>query len=141
MKIAHAEQIAHLLNTQNRLTVNYDAQRVLGDADDYLIDFSENGQVACCAQLKHVQWYQAEVCHVTTHPDYARQGRGLRMIELAEQKAREQGARLLQSTIRVGNVESEGLFTKAGFARGTTFRNAASKNNVAVWAKALYAPE
>jgi N-acetylglutamate synthase-like GNAT family acetyltransferase len=94
----HASQIAELLNKQNRLSIKYDTQRVLDHANEYLVDFSEDGRVVCCAQLKRVQWYQAEILHVTTHLDFVRQGRGGRLIEAAEQRAREDGARLLQCT-------------------------------------------
>jgi ribosomal protein S18 acetylase RimI-like enzyme len=133
-----ATQIAELLNGQNQLDGEYDAARVLKDAAEYLVDLSDDGRVACCGQLKKVQWYQAEICHVTTHPDFARQGRGARLIERAETQARKRNARLLQCTIRVGNKPSEGLFEKAGFAKGATFRNPKTKNLVAVWAKSLY---
>jgi len=140
MKHEHADQIAHLLNTRNKLEIVYDAARVLQHADEYMLDLSDDGRVACCAQLKKVQWYQAEICHVTTHPGFARQKRGLRMLQRAEVEAKEQGARLLQCTIRVGNEESEGLFAKAKFKRGVAFLNPQSGNVVCVWAKALYLP-
>jgi ribosomal protein S18 acetylase RimI-like enzyme len=134
----HALQIAELLNSQNQLEIEYDAARVLKDAAEYLVDYSGDGRVTCCAQLKKVQWYQAEICHVTTHPDFARQGRGSRLIERAETEARRRNARVLQCTIREGNGASEGLFTKAGFVRGATFRNPQSGNLVTVWTKSLY---
>lgn len=133
----HAQQIADLLNGQNQLAVAYDAARVLLHADEHLIDMSDDGRVACCAQLKRVQWYQSEIAHVTTHPDFVRQGRGLSLIGKAEALARASGARLLQCTIRAGNVASEGMFKKAGFERGVTFHNHDTGNSVSVWAKAL----
>jgi len=134
----HAAEIAHLLNTQNQLEIHYDASLVLAHADDYLVDLSEDGRVACCAQLKRVQWYQSEICHVTTNPDFARKGRGLRIVASAEDEARKQGARLVQSTIRSGNIPSEGLFEKAGFVVGASFTNPNTGNVVRVWSKSLY---
>ena len=136
----HAAEIAHLLNTQNQLEIRYDADRVLDHAADYLVDLSDDGHVACCAELKKVQWYQSEICHVTTHPDFARQGRGSRIIASAEHKARAQGARLIQCTIRSGNTMSEGLFEKSGFVLGVSFKNPNTGNVVRVWSKSLHPP-
>lgn len=133
----HAQQIADLLNGQNQLAGAYDAARVISHASEYLIDMSDDGRVACCAQLKKVQWYQSEIAHVTTHSDFVRQGRGLSLIGKAEALARASGARLLQCTIRAGNIASEGMFKKAGFERGVTFHNHDTGNSVSVWAKAL----
>jgi hypothetical protein len=48
----YARQIADLLNGQNQLAGGYDAARVLAHAGEYLIDLSDDGRVACCAQLK-----------------------------------------------------------------------------------------
>ena len=135
----YARQIADLLNGQNQLAGGYDAARVLAHAGEYLIDLSDDGRVACCAQLKKVQWYQSEIAHVTTHPDFVRQGRGLSLIGKAEALARASGARLLQCTIRAGNIASEAMFKKAGFERGVTFHNQETGNRVSVWAKALAA--
>lgn len=134
----HAAEIAHLLNTQNQLEIHYNADRVLGHAADYLVDLSEDGHVVCCAELKNVQWYQCEICHVTTDPNFARQGRGRRIIAAAEDRARSQGARLLQCTIRSGNIASEGLFRRSGFALGASFENPNTGNVVRVWSKSLY---
>ncbi len=137
----HASQIAELLNKQNQLAIQYDAQRVLDNAHEYLVDLSEDGRVVCCCQLKRVQWYQAEISHVTTHKDFVRQGRGGRLIAVAEQRGREDGARLLQCTIRTGNGPSEGMFMKAGFQSGPTFGNPQTGNAVTVWSKALIVPK
>ncbi|MER8732229.1 GNAT family N-acetyltransferase [Mesorhizobium sp. M1227] len=139
MERTHASQIAELLNAQNQLAIKYDAQHVLDHANEYVVDLSEDGRVVCCAQLKRVQWYQAEISHVTTH--FVRQGRGARLIEAAEQRARKDGARLLQCTVRTGNGPSEGMFAKAGFQRGPTFGNPQTGNNVTVWSKALIHPQ
>ncbi len=140
MELAHASQIAELLNKQNQLAIQYDTQRVLDHATEYLVDLSEDGRMVCCCQLKRVQWYQAEISHVTTHEDFVRQGRGARLITVAEQHARQDGTRLLQCTIWAGNVPSGNMFAKAGFERGPTFGNPQTGNGVAVWSKTLYRP-
>ncbi len=115
MEQGHASQIADLLNNQNQLAIAYDAERVLEKADEYLFELSEDGRIACCCQLKRVQWYQSEISHVTTHADFVRQGLGGRLIAIAEKKARDDGARLIQCTIRAGNGPSEGIFKKLDF--------------------------
>lgn len=141
MDLGHASQIAELLNKQNQLAIEYDAERVLSKADEYLFDLSDDGRIICCCQLKRVQWYQAEISHVTTHADFVRQGLGGRLIAVAEQRARDDGARLIQCTIRAGNGPSEGMFKKAGFQSGPTFGNPQTGNAVTVWSKALIVPE
>lgn len=133
-----AEEIAKLLNQQNQLAGVHTADTVLADKIGYLVELSEDGRVACCAHVKKVQWYQAEVSHVTTHPEFVRQGRGLRMIAAVEKRARENGQRLLQCTIREGNKASSDLFDKAGFVQGPTFFNPQTENNVTVWSKPLH---
>lgn len=138
MEKKHAEQIANLLNTRNKLEIKYDSARVLRRAEQYLIDLSADGDVRCCSQVKNVQWYQAEICHVTTHPDFEGSGLGKAMVKRAEERAKQDGARLLQCTIRVGNEASEGLFTASDFIAGPVFHNPDSGNNVRVWSKPLY---
>lgn len=133
-----AEEIATLLNQQNQLAGAHTADTVLASKAGYLVDLSEDGRVACCAHVKKVQWYQAEISHVTTHPEFVREGRGLRMIAAVENHARANGQRLLQCTIREGNKASKELFAKAGFVQGPTFLNPQTENNVTVWSKPLH---
>jgi N-acetylglutamate synthase-like GNAT family acetyltransferase len=60
---AQADAIAQLLNTRNQLTVQYTRERVLKEAADYVLRFSETGEVIACVQVKKVQWYQAGPNH------------------------------------------------------------------------------
>ena len=137
MDHAKAEQIARLLNTQNQLTVQYTADRVLGQKNNYLVRLDDTGVVSACAELKKVQWYQYELLHVTVSPQHKRQGLGRSLVTEAEERARAGGARILQSTIRVGNEESERLFTSLGFRLACRFYNERSKNTVGVWQRIL----
>ena len=132
-----ARQIATLLNSQNQLTVKYDADRVLEHADDYLVRLDDSGKVIACAELKYVQWYQYELLHVTVAEDHTRKGLARALVEEAAEKATANGARILQSTIRAGNDASEGLFSASGFMSVCRFYNARSKNIVAVWQRVL----
>jgi ribosomal protein S18 acetylase RimI-like enzyme len=132
-----ADQIATLLNERNQLTIEYDRIRVLGRAESYLCRFSESKDVIACVELKIVQWYQAEVLHLTVAADYERQGHAKALLCEVEQVARKKGVRLLQCTIRTDNDASRKLFEGFGFLQAATFHNDTSGNNIAVFQKTL----
>jgi GNAT superfamily N-acetyltransferase len=138
---AIAEQIATLINTQNELTVTYTAAKVLRHEDRYIVRADESGNVVGVVEVKNVQWYQCEVDHLSVSPKHTRQGIGSWLLEQAETRAKELGARVAQCTIRVGNVESEGLFKKYHYAPAVTFRNERSGNDVTVYQKVLVAAD
>lgn len=134
---AHADQIAALLNERNELTTNYTRKMVLKHADDYLWHLSESNEILACVEVKRVQWYQAEIRHLTVAA--AREGKGLAKALLceAERVARVRGARLLQCAMRRGNEPSLGLFRNFGFSHVNTFHNDHSGNDVLVLQKVL----
>jgi ribosomal protein S18 acetylase RimI-like enzyme len=137
MTPAVAEQIAHLLNTQNQLTVPYTAAKVLKHHDRYLIRLDAAGRVLGAVEVKKVQWYQCEIDHLSVHPEARGQGIGKSLLQEAEAAARRLGARIAQCTIRVGNVQSEGLFKKHGYSATVTFFNQQNDNRVTVYQKVL----
>lgn len=134
---AQADQIASLLNSRNELTVKYDRNRVQKEADDYLLRCSDSDEVVAFLQLKEVHWYQFEVLHLTVAEGYTKQGHAKALLCEAERKARANSARLLQCTIREGNVASQWLFTGFGFTHVASFCNERSGNNVGVYQKVL----
>ena len=136
MTTEQAQQTADLLNSRNRLTTRYTADTVMKASDEYIFE-SEGDTVVACVEVKRVQWYQREILHLSVRADRERRGWGTRMLAMAEQRARERGARIAQCTIRVGNVGSESAFRRAGFRETCRFENAASGNEVAVFQKAL----
>ena len=133
-----AAQIATLLNARNQLTVPYDTARVLKSADQYLFRVIE-GRVVAAVELKNVQWYQGEVCHLSVHKDVEGKGYARNLFAEVERRAAARGFRILQCTIREGNKDSEDFFTKAGFKPVSCFHNKLSGNNVSVWQKVLEA--
>jgi N-acetylglutamate synthase-like GNAT family acetyltransferase len=140
METRHASQIAQLLNEQNKLTVQYTAERILEHSGNYLLRFNDSGDVVACAELKRVQWYQFELLHVTVAATHKRQGLASALVVEAESHAKNEGAEVLQSTIRKGNEESESLFAKCGFQSVCTFFNTNSGNLIRVWQKVLVPP-
>jgi ribosomal protein S18 acetylase RimI-like enzyme len=134
---AHAEQIAALLNARNQLTKQYTRQSVLESEENYLFRVSESGQVVGCIEVKKVQWYQAEVCHLTVAEDAVGKGHAKALLCEAERAARASNARLLQCTIREDNVASRSLFEGFGFVHTSSFHNQFSGNNVGVFQKVL----
>lgn len=137
MNPRHAGQIAELLNQQNQLVVPYTAERILQAAANYLCEFSDEGDVIACAELKKVQWYQFEIDHVTVRPAFEGKGYARRLLERCEQKARETRGRVLQCTIREGNERSQILFEKSGFVRTAGFYYPDTGNNVGIWQKVI----
>lgn len=134
---AHADAVATLLNSRNQLTVQYTRQRVLQEADNYLYRLDEAGQLIACVELEKVQWYQAEVPHLTVAEAHEGKGHAKALLCDAECAARTKGVKLLQCTIRTDNDASRGLFEGFGFSHVGTFRNEVSGNNVGIFQKVL----
>lgn len=134
---AQADAIAQLLNMRNQLTVPYSRERVLKEAADYIFRLSETGDVIACVQVKKVQWYQAEILHLTVAEAYVNKGHAKALLCEAERGARTKDARILQCTIRADNTASRELFESFGFVRTCTFLNQRSGNNVGVFQKVL----
>lgn len=132
-----AQAIADLINQRNQLTKNYTAEKILDAAANYLCRFGSDGRLLGVVEVKKVQWYQCEIHHLSVRADAAGKGIGSALIQEAEDRILEFGARVAQCTIRVGNEESEGLFRKFGYTPGVTFFNQASGNDVTVYQKAL----
>jgi N-acetylglutamate synthase-like GNAT family acetyltransferase len=136
MTLKEAQGVAELLNSRNQLGIAYTAARVLQHADEYIFD-AWDGVVVACVQLKNVQWYQCEICHLSVHEKHEGKGLGKKLIRRAEEKAHGHGARIVQCTIRVGNERSEAAFRRSGYREACCFYNAATDNYVAIWQKAL----
>ena len=133
---AVAQQIADLINSQNQLTVQYTAARILKH-DDYIVRLNDSGQLLAVVEVKKVQWYQCEIDHLSVDPSAKRAGLGTALVQEAEARARELGARVAQCTIRVGNTGSERLFRKGGYTPTITFVNETNGNQVKVYQKLL----
>lgn len=131
-----ADQVANLLNARNQLQGEYTAEKVLQHADNYLIELHE-GTVIACVEVKRVQWYQWELCHLSVDEAHERKGLGKRLIRRAEDKALKGGARIVQCTIRVGNEPSERAFRRCGYREACCFFNARTDRYINVWQKVL----
>ena len=132
-----ADAIAKLLNERNQLTVEYTRERVMQEADDYRFTEREPGEVVACVQIKRVQWYQFEVCHLTVASGSEGKGLAKGLLREVERFARSRNARLLQCTIREDNERSRNLFESFGFRQVGMFFNEHSTNNVGVYQKVL----
>jgi N-acetylglutamate synthase-like GNAT family acetyltransferase len=136
MQNSEARQIAELLNSRNQLTRNYTEAMILDSAQNYLFQ-KINDTVVACVELKKIQWYQSEICHLTVHKEHEGQGYGRELIKQATEAAIKQGSRILQCTIRTGNDGSERAFLAAGFMKTCSFHNERSGNNVNVYQKSI----
>ncbi len=131
-----ALQIAELINERNELSVVYDAKKVLLNKDNYSY-LLESENLIACAESKRVQWYQWEICHISVAKQYEGKGNGSKVLKLAEIKAVNGNARILQSTIRSSNDSSIRLFENNGYKRVNEFYNAKTENQVYIFQKAL----
>lgn len=137
MEIKYAKQIADLLNERNKLVVRYDTNRVikLSANFEYLLDKTDN--VIGAIEIKKVQWYQWELCHLTVDIRFEGKGYGGKLIKKAEAKAKKEGALIIQCTIREDNERSKNLFSKNGYKHKSTFYYPMSGHNVTVWQKVI----
>ena len=140
MEQNHAGQIAALLNTRNQLVRNYDAEDILAARARFLFKVRDD-QVIGCVEVKKLQWYQAEINHLTVHKDYCRRGIAQALLDAATAHATRHRARILQCTIRDNNVESTGLFLKNGFVRTALFLYPDSGNDVGIFQKVISPPK
>jgi ribosomal protein S18 acetylase RimI-like enzyme len=127
-----AIQIAALINFQNQLAVQYTPQTILDHANDYLWEMKAE-RVIGVIRLKKVQWYQAEISHLSVHETAKRSGIGTKLLKDAEVRAMHLGACIVQCTIRESNKPSIQLFTKHGFASITSFYYPPTGNTVKIF--------
>lgn len=131
-----AKQIATLLNERNKLVKEYSPDDVLAKEQNYVY-LDEKSIIIACAESKKVQWYQWEICHVSVDKTYEGRGLGSKILKLAEKKAIEGGAKILQCTIRSDNESSLRLFLAKGYTKTTSFFYPNSGNWVHVLQKSV----
>lgn len=137
MNRIEAEQIADLLNTQNQLTENYTAEKVIEHQNDIIYHIGDDGKVICAVEVSRVQWYQAEIKHLTVDPDVKRNGLGRKLLVEAEEKVLELGALVVQCTVRDNNTGSIKLFLSSGYHHCLTVKNPKSGNRVMILQKPI----
>lgn len=133
-----AQKIAALLNSQNELSIQYIAEKVLDQASDHVYEL-ESGRILGVIRIERVQWYQVEISHLSVQPDVGRSGIGTRLLKRAEDRAVELGARIAQCTIRTTNTPSINFFTKHGYRSVISFRNVYTGNALMVFQRSLTA--
>ncbi len=131
-----AKQIAMLLNERNNLVKDYSPDDILTKKQNYVY-LDEKSAVVACAESKKVQWYQWEICHVSVDKACEGKGLGSTILKLAEKKAIEGGAKILQCTVRSNNESSLRLFLAKGYTKTTSFFYPNSGNWVHVLQKSV----
>jgi ribosomal protein S18 acetylase RimI-like enzyme len=132
-----AEQIAKLLNDQNRLARQYDRDAILQRKECFIMKEDTNGSVIGAVEVVKVQCYQAEIKHLSVSSSQQRKGVGRDLLTQAERKAIETGARIAQCTIRDDNTASIRLFLSSGYKHTVTFVNRDTGNRVMVLQKLI----
>lgn len=136
MDRAIAEQIAALLNRRNQLQKELTWADIREHASEYRI-IAREGKVAGCIQIRHVQWYQAELLHLVVDERFEGQRFAIRLGEMAETFAREEGARILQATVRETNDRMVDGLKYFGWTIVNRFRNRKTDNTVLIFQKVL----
>ena len=131
-----AKEIAILLNKRNKLVKEYSVDDVLAKKDNYVY-LDEKSSIIACAESKKVQWYQWEICHVSVETTHEGKGLGSKILKVAEKKAIEGGAKIIQCTIRSNNELSLRLFLAKGYTKTTSFFYPKSGNWVHVLQKSV----
>ena len=137
MELKHAEQIASLLNSENQLVILYTADKIISSSDNFIYKLDDNENITAFVEVKKIQWYQYEICHLTVSPVQRGKGLGNSVLNEAELKAKKGGGKILQCTIREDNTISQSLFKKNGFIKTLVFYYPTSGNNVTVWQKVI----
>lgn len=132
-----AEQIAVLLNTQNQLTRQYHRDDILQSKERFVLEEDTDGNIVGAVEVVRVQWYQAEIKHLSVASNQQRRGVGRELLVQAERKAVQTGARIAQCTIRDSNAASIKLFLSSGYKHTVTFMNQVTGNSVMVLQKLI----
>lgn len=133
-----ANQIAELLNNNNELKSAYTTDQVLRYAHEYkFIQEEDTNYVVAVVQIKKVQWYQHEIVNLTVNPEHNGKELAQHLLQIAENQALNDGARILQGTVRQDDQENIELFKSAGFNHVSNFYNQHSDRNITVWQKIL----
>jgi len=84
------------------------------DAIDYAI--SEQGLVIAILEIAHEHWNnRLRVTELWVHEDHRHEGIGKKLLDFAEQKGKEFGARARGLETQSGNLPAIGLYRKCGF--------------------------
>lgn len=138
MNPIQADQIAQLLNSNNELKSAYTADQLLRYAHEYkFLQDEDSSNVIAVVQIKKVQWYQHEIVNLTVSPAHREKDLAKRLLELAENQALTDGARILQATVRENDQMNIDLLKSTSFEQVSTFFNPLSNRNITVWQKVL----
>lgn len=131
-----AEQIAQLINKNNKLVNEYSAIDILNKKKNYIYELLD-GKVIGTIRIKKIQWYQAELLHLSVKEEHRGKGLAYRLIQQGEKLAKEKGAKIIQCTIREENIGSIKLFQKLNYIDALTFFYDLTKNKVHIFQKTL----
>jgi len=132
-----ADQIAKLLNDQNQLSRRYDRDAILQRKECFIMKEDTDGRVVGAVEVVKVQWYQAEIKHLSVASSEQGRGVGRNLLAQAERKAIDTGARIAQCTVRDNNTASIKLFLSSGYKHTVTFVNRVTGNPVMVLQKLI----
>ncbi len=130
-----AQQIARLLNERNKLQNVYTVEKILENKNNYPYILNSEGILVGAVEIKCVQWYQYELLHLTVSETFEGKDYARVLIDMAEERAKDNNARIIQCTISSENKRSKKMFSKNGYKNVSTFHNEITGNNVEVWQK------
>ena len=138
MNPIQADQIAQLLNSNNELKSAYTADQLLRYAHEYkFLQDEDSSDVIAVVQIKKVQWYQHEIVNLTVSPAHSEKNLAKQLLEIAENQAINDSARILQATVRENDQKNINLLKATDFKQVSNFFNPQSNHNITVWQKVL----
>jgi ribosomal protein S18 acetylase RimI-like enzyme len=137
MNTETAIQIASLLNNQNQLQTNYSSESILENSDAYIYQANANGAITGAVRVDKIQWYQAEIKHLSVLQSAQRTGIGTLLLAKAEEKARSFRCKVAQCTIRENNIASVNLFLRNGYIKTCSFINPITNHMLSIFQKQL----
>jgi RimJ/RimL family protein N-acetyltransferase len=106
-----AQQIANLLNIQNKLYKHHTAHTVMSTATDYFVEV-EGGAVIGCSGLVKEHPTLSKSYHTSVHPSYQGRGLGSKLLKTAMANC---NTPYIYGTIREDNPASLRLVSKLGW--------------------------
>ncbi len=132
-----ATEIQAMLREHNGLMTVPHVDTILNDGASYILKTDEDSHVVGCAKIRMVQWYQAEILHVSVIPSARRKGLARDLTLQGEAYAMRLGALVAQATTRSDNSASIRLLESLKYQCVTIFYNPKTSHYVRVWQKAL----
>ena len=102
-----------------------------------LFKLDNNENLIGAVKIIKFDWYLGGIKHLTVKSSQREKGYGTQLLNDAEKFASEKKIRVLQATVRKGDVSSINCFKKSGFEKVNCFLNKRTNRNILIFQKIL----